>query len=451
MDRDWMSFSAIKRMGFYARTSNRIIPMVLLVCCCALTGCESMAFWKKKDHSHETIKQESDSNNIVIQANFEDQKNFDPLESKELKAAEEVYEAGDYKRAEKLFHEIGKNKKNPPQLAERAIFLEGECLRLQNKLVKAAATFYRLTEFSTNTYRLEASVRMFEIANYWLQDSYRQIEEEQQVRQGKRWFSSSNLIHWDLSKPVLDEEGNALERMEQVYLLAPEGPLADRSLYTCGYIYFHRRHYTDADACLKLLYNHFPNSPYRARAVELLTMAKNNSTGGPSYDGRRSADALKLIQTASNTMPELKSRQAFLDRQIILIRAQQADKDLEIADFYRRRGMAPSAYFSYEIVRRRYPGTKQADVATQKMAELHRELERSKQGGPFFRMKAVWHKYVLGIPLPSVPDGAELPQSPLEVLEQKGSNGAPNVNPPSNNVLPTPNSLPNNMLQQPGP
>jgi TolA-binding protein len=47
-----------------------------------------------------------------------------------------------------------------------------------------------------------------------------------------------------------------------------------------------------------------------------------------------------------------------------------ADRDLAIADFYRRAGNIGSAKFYYRLVQQRYPGTTQANNATQRLANL---------------------------------------------------------------------------------
>jgi outer membrane protein assembly factor BamD (BamD/ComL family) len=56
---------------------------------------------------------------------------------------------------------------------------------------------------------------------------------------------------------------------------------------------------------------------------------------------------------------------------------QQAEKDYQIAEFYRRTGHPCSAYFYYEIVRRRYPGTKYFDLATHQIEGLRVKLEKA--------------------------------------------------------------------------
>jgi hypothetical protein len=66
-------------------------------------------------------------------------------------------------------------------------------------------------------------------------------------------------------------------------------------------------------------------------------------------------------------------------RQLYCINQQQADKDMKIAEYYRRTGHSGSAYFYYEIVRRRYPGTAYFDKATERMHELRAELEHGQK------------------------------------------------------------------------
>ena len=63
--------------------------------------------------------------------------------------------------------------------------------------------------------------------------------------------------------------------------------------------------------------------------------------------------------------------------QLYAIGQHQADKDFRIAEFYQRTGHPGSAYLYYELVRRRYPGTRYAERATKAMAELRTQLEKS--------------------------------------------------------------------------
>ncbi|HEY7157804.1 MAG TPA: hypothetical protein VH575_27855, partial [Gemmataceae bacterium] len=58
------------------------------------------------------------------------------------------------------------------------------------------------------------------------------------------------------------------------------------------------------------------------------------------------------------------------------INAHQAEKDFQMAEFWRRTGHPGSAYFYYEIVRRRYPGTDAYIRATNRMMEIRAKMEK---------------------------------------------------------------------------
>ena len=85
-----------------------------------------------------------------------------------------------------------------------------------------------------------------------------------------------------------------------------------------------------------------------------------------------------MVDTALRSYPELAQKKGdFLNRQLYSITMQQAAKDYETAEFYRRTGHPCSAYFCYEIVRRRYPNTRYFDQATERMNQLRTKLEKT--------------------------------------------------------------------------
>jgi outer membrane protein assembly factor BamD (BamD/ComL family) len=300
--------------------------------------------------------------------------------AKELAGAHDLYRRGDYVQAEKLFHHIADNKKNSPQVAEEARYYEAECLRRQERYPKAGDVYNKmLTDFPNGVHREQAVERMFELANYWLEDTREEIREEREKREGKRWVvpASYDVVHLEKSKPLLDEEGRALEKLDQVSLNDINGKRADEALFLAGSVKFYRTDYREADRYFSQLVEMYPNSRFASQAVELAIISKHMSTGGADYDGRKVAEARKLVDTALRNYPDLAAQKTeFLERQLAGITRQQAEKDFKIAEFYRRTGHPGSAYFYYEIVRRRYPGTPFFDLATQRMQELRGKLEK---------------------------------------------------------------------------
>src|SRR5262249_60277239 len=119
-------------------------------------------------------------------------------------------------------------------------------------------------------------------------------------------------------------------------------------------------------------------------------MSKLMSGGGPDVDGRKAAEAGKMVLQALAKYPELADEEKdLLERQVVGINMQQAEKDFRIAEFYRRTNHPGSAYFYYEIVRRRYPGTPLADKAAERMKELeakHEKEEAKDKSKPAFSL-----------------------------------------------------------------
>lgn len=302
----------------------------------------------------------------------------------ELNAAQEIYRNENFASAEKMFHRIAENTRNSPLIAEEARFYEAECLYRQDKLPSACDTYHKmLMDFPSGAYRDQAVRRMFDIANYWLDDTRAEMAEYREKREGKRWLVMPAVFHTEKKKPFLDEEGRALQALEQVHVNDITGPLADKALFLAGGVKFYREDYKEADHFFTQLVEQHPNSPMAPQAIELAIIAKHMSTGGPDYDGRKVAEARLLVDTALRNYPELaREKSGFLERQLGSITYQQAQKDYQTAEFYRRTGHPGSAYFYYEIVRRRYPGSKFADLATERMNQIRNNVEQAENQPP---------------------------------------------------------------------
>ncbi len=301
-----------------------------------------------------------------------------------LAGALELFRRGEYAKAEPIFDHLSQKSKYPQRIAEEATFYTAECLRLQGHYPKAADTYTRLMrDFPSNPYREQSLKHMFTIANYWLDDTREEMKQASQVQKGERWFTTPHFLHWEKSKPLFDTEGRALEKLEQVHYNDINGAmgLGDKALFLCGSVKFFNEDYREADHFFTQIHEYHPNSPLAAKAVELAIISKHLSTGGADYDARKVAEARILVHSALNNYPELRDKKdEFLRKQLMSITLQQADKDYRIAEFYRRTGHPASAYFYYEIVRRRYPNTRFFDMATERMHELRSKVEKE-QGG----------------------------------------------------------------------
>jgi TolA-binding protein len=363
-----------------------LLPLTSLLATGCLTGKDSSSnatTWKWP-WAKATVVPEAPADSLVLRGDHLEAEKTPPSKnekaSAELAGAKELYRRGDYAAAQTLFAKIANNTKNASQIAEEARYYEADCLRLQAKYPSAADTFKKcLDDFPSGLKHDEANKRMFDICNYWLDDTRKAMEVAQEKKDGKRWFvMPASFVHFEKTKPLLDEEGRALELLEYVQINDPVGPLGEKALFFLGSVKFFREDYKDADHYFTQIVNTRPNSQMAPKALKLAIIAKQMSTGGPEYDGRKCAEARQLIDTALRAYPELADKNhGFLERQIWSINQQDADRDYLVAEFYRRTGHPGAAYFYYELVRRRYPGTKYAKEAEVRMAEVRAKMDAS--------------------------------------------------------------------------
>lgn len=297
-------------------------------------------------------------------------------------SARVLMEQGNYKDAEKWFHWLAgkaETKKNL-EVHEECLFCEAECLYAQGYYPKARDTYSKLVQtYPTTRYRSESVARQNAIAEYWLEDTRKEMAEYEEIREGKRWLVTPQWFHWDREKPTFDEEGFAMKACESVFTQDPGGPLAAQALFRAGGINFYRERYSDADLDYSLLVDQFPRSSLAPAAMELAIQAKIQQVGGSDYDGRKLTEARALVDKAVRTYPELNNKKDFLDRTLHAINEQQAAKDFNVAEFYMRTQHPAAAHFYFELVRLRYPGTAWEQKAMARLLEIRQaaEAERS--------------------------------------------------------------------------
>jgi outer membrane protein assembly factor BamD (BamD/ComL family) len=340
-----------------------------------------------------------------------------------LAGAHELFRRNELDVAETIYHRLSENTHNPAKVAEEARYYEAESLRLQGRYPKAADTFVDLlNKFPQTPYRDAALQHMFDIANYWLEDTREAMKQDREVAQGKRSVAWPHFFHFEPSKPILGEEDRALDLLNQVHLHDMNGPLADKAMFLCGGVSMFIGDYRGAVTYFKAITDHHPNSIYAPQAVELGITALHLSTGGPDYDGKNSAEARRLIHVAFDNYPELaanKEKREFLQSQLSNITYQQAEKDYRQADFYRRTGHPGAAYFYYGLVARTYRDTPYAKRALEQMQELRAQAEKDGTG-----------------PLPAPPTNTPPPPPPTTQVPTRPTNPEPAPGPRP--LVPTP-------------
>ena len=227
--------------------------------------------------------------------------------SRQLEAARDAYRKERYDKAERLFGAIADKDKNPPVAVQEAWYYRAECLRLTGLLPKACDSYAALlNRFPSTGYREQCCQRMYDIACFWLKDTEQEMKEDEERRKGKRWVVVPRWFSTDWNaKPFFDREGRAIEALDRVRLHDITGPLADQALYRCGVVKMYHENYREADHYFSQIHARHPDSKLAAKSIELAVFCKQMSTGGSIYDGRKTAEARKLIQVALSSYPEL--------------------------------------------------------------------------------------------------------------------------------------------------
>lgn len=360
-----------------ARSIRRLLwPGLTWVWLVALTGCITPPFNLGKKTETPTP---SDS---VVLAGGADGDKKSPADAKvyaDLDSANLYMKENKLQEAEKIFAKLANNTKNPMPVVEEARYNEAECQRQRKDYRSAEATYKRLLkDFSNGKYAERANEKLFEIANFWLDDTRKEMEAYEKNKDNKWTLPTIGpLLHFSREKPLMDQEGHAVQCLEDVHLHDINGPLGEKALFYLATVKFFRRDYRDADECYTQLYQKYPNSELAPKAIKQAIICKQVVNGGSAYNGRIVEEARKLVTVAGNSYPELAHKEAdWLERQLISINTQQADRDFNTAEFYRRTGHPGAAYFYYELVRRSYQGTGYAEKAAQRMVEIRAKVEK---------------------------------------------------------------------------
>ena len=322
----------------------------------------------------------------------------DPLAESKMQEAEALFTAGQYEKALGQFRTLADNKGNSAVLAERARYMQAECRYALKQFPEAADTYHKvLLDFPTGAYRRDCCQRMFDICDYWLDDFRDELEKRADEKGVLRWKPTWPKP-WDRSRPTVDQEGRTLENLERIHTHDITGPTADKAIFWCGYVNFIRGNFQESDQFFSQLVDMHKDSPLRPQAMAFAIQAKNNATGGAVYDGRKTAEALQLVYVAEASVPELTNDPAMaekLTRAKFAIRSQQAEKDFLMAEYYERTGHPGSAVFYYELVRRRYGGTRYSDLASERQARLIGLMKDGRPdpgNDPFAIAQAKWNE-----------------------------------------------------------
>jgi outer membrane protein assembly factor BamD (BamD/ComL family) len=280
--------------------------------------------------------------------------------------AQSLYREGESLYKQKNYHEAAlkfaaaADRWPDSPLEEDALFFQGESHFFADEYSKADDTFLMLFKKYSNSRYLDVAVRrQFEIGRYW----------EQRHLAHPHWPITPNFT--DKTVPVFDTKGNAINAYQSVRLNDPTGPLADDAVMAVGVAHFLDGEYVDAAYNFDILRKEYPKSEHQVQAHVLDLESKQRMYQGPFYDGTPLADGDEIAKQALTQFPkQLGDERPRIVAARSQIMEQRAERDWAIAQFYEKKKAYGAAKDYYRMLIRDHPGTKAAEAAEQRLAQI---------------------------------------------------------------------------------
>ena len=284
----------------------------------------------------------------------------DPVSEAEFAAAKNLFDAGDYKGAERLLKPLARReiKKGSPWGEKAQFYLAESEFRLQ-WYVRAETSYEILFKKYPGTEYVDKIVaREYQIAQIWL--GY-----EDTKAKPMDWKS-----HIDGRQPLVDASSYAVKALDHVRTHDPMGPLADDAALRTADHYHAAGDYETAAVYYDQLLAEHPKSEYRERAQLSTIDAKMKGYVGPEYDFSGLDQARETIRKTMAEFPERQASTGGLYHTLDLISDQQAEKEYNTGLYYIRARKPISAEYQFGLVVAKWPKSKWAAEARKQMAKV---------------------------------------------------------------------------------
>lgn len=258
------------------------------------------------------------------------------------------YQEEKYASARRTFYSM-RDRYGDTFYREDAMFYEAESYYHEGRYDKAYYAYEGLLKDYPGTHYLDLAMqREFDIANRFLKGQRRET----------------------LGVRVFRDAGLGLGIMEKVREHDVNGPLADRSLVYGAAFHYQNGQFEDAGLLYDLLIEHYPKSRYLPQAHLINAEAKRRAYRGALYDGMLLEQSKSLLEAAQRQFPTVTKRKVEVPKALTWIDIQQAERDYQVAEYYRRVGKNRAAQHCYQLVINDFPETVWARRAQERQQTL---------------------------------------------------------------------------------
>lgn len=332
----------------------------------------------------------------------------------EYEAAEKLYEAGNYRAAEKAFKKLAKDRRNRglnfgqraaeslrtgvsdpsangygDPIEEDALFMHAESLFKQRKYSWAQDAYDRLLErYPSSRHLDDVTRRMFAIAQSWMgfpdvQDDNVQLAsgelQKTNPRTGDRRFEKPSFFNiGDDSRPLFDTAGRALQALQTIWLHDANGPLADDALMLTANYHLQTADFVEAARVYQLLCEQYPDSPHFKDAYLLQSHVRLAAYEGPGYDDKSLNSSKQLKETAQRLFPNLDPEQRQkLNEELDRISVIELQREWHLVEFYQSKGNDAAVVLHCNLILNKHPDSEYAKRARKALEEV---AERKRRG-----------------------------------------------------------------------
>jgi outer membrane assembly lipoprotein YfiO len=283
---------------------------------------------------------------------FVDTKSYELGDPKELfDRAMALYEKAHYLEAAEEFAHIAEFTPNPV-IQEKAQFMAAEALFFGARFWAANQAYEDYIRYYPETDRLQTVVqRRLEIGFKLMSGAKRET----------------------LGIPLFGATGSGVDLVRKLLAEHPYQDFSDEYQMRLANWFYERRDYKEAEAEYDHFIKTYPDSPWVSTARFQLARCQELSAQGIPYDRTPLWKAESSYQAYIEANPS-GDRAAEAKAELEAIRDAQAEKDFDTAEFYARRDRAGSAAYYLKRILRRHPGSRWAQRAGKRLAELGVEV-----------------------------------------------------------------------------
>ncbi len=245
-------------------------------------------------------------------------------------------------------------------IEEDALYLLGESYFFADHYVDANNTFEKLVQIYPSTQYLDrVQSYRFHIAKYWLDMAETRNSVTHPVN-----FTDERI-------PMKDIGGEGRAVLNRIRLDDPTGRLSDDSTFMLGQAFYDAKRFYEAAETFSDLRLNYPGSEYLFNAHLMEFESRLAMYDGKHYDGQALKQAEEILRLIVQRFPQKSAGiRDELSEQAGKVRTMLAERDMETARYFAKRGENQAAKIYLHSIIRDYSETEVATDASKIIAEL---------------------------------------------------------------------------------